>query len=196
MEQRIPIATFEASAEAVLMADAKGEICFCNPAAAELLGRKRDRILGRPCWTVACLFTPSGAPFCSHHCPVRRDSLLQIVPPRRRLVRETGGSTRLVDLVTFLIPGAGPGPQPVLHLLESVVEAAQPPMLALDNLNVLSPREQEILRLLAIGCSTRAVAEALFISTATVRNHVQRILKKLGVHSRLEAALACIQLSK
>ena len=196
MEHFIPLATFEASAEAVLMADARGRICLCSAAAAEFLGRRRGQILGRPCWTVACLFTPSGAPFCSHHCPVRRDSLLQIVPSRRRLVRETGGSTRLVDLVTFLIPAFGPGPQPVLHLLEPVVGAAQSPMPALANLDVLSPREQEILRLLATGRSTRAVAEALFISTATVRNHVQRILKKLGVHSRLEAALACIEFSK
>jgi DNA-binding CsgD family transcriptional regulator len=196
MEQRIPLATFETSAEAVLMADSEGKICFCSPAAAELLGRERGQILGRPCWTVVCLFTPSGAPFCSHHCPVRRDSLLQIVPPRQRLVRETGGSTRLVDLVTFLIPETGPGPQPVFHLLEPVVEVAQAPILALGNLDSLSPREQEILRLLALGRSTRAVAEVLFISTATVRNHVQRILKKLGVHSRLEAALACIQSSK
>ncbi len=195
MEQSIPLATFEASAEAVLVVDAKGRICLCSPAAAEFLGRKRDQVLGRRCWTVACLFTVSGAPFCSHHCPVRRESLLHILPSRRRLVREAGEAARLVDLVTFLVPGAGPGPQPVLHLLEPVV-AEQSPKPVLDNLDVLSPREQEILRLVAGGYSTSAIAESLFISKATVRNHVQSILKKLGVHSRLEAALACIQLPK
>jgi two-component system, NarL family, nitrate/nitrite response regulator NarL len=48
----------------------------------------------------------------------------------------------------------------------------------------LTRRELDILRLLAAG----AMAERLHVSPATVRNHVQHILEKLGVHSRLEAA--------
>jgi DNA-binding NarL/FixJ family response regulator len=52
----------------------------------------------------------------------------------------------------------------------------------------LTRRELVILRLIAGGANTRAVAEKLHVSPATVRNHVQHILGKLGVHSRLEAA--------
>jgi PAS domain S-box-containing protein len=51
----------------------------------------------------------------------------------------------------------------------------------------LSEREKEILRLLASGKSTKKIADALSISPATVSNHVQHILDKLGAHSRLEA---------
>lgn len=51
----------------------------------------------------------------------------------------------------------------------------------------LTAREHEILRLLALGLGTSAIARGLSISTATVRNHVQRILAKLRVHSRLAA---------
>jgi PAS domain S-box-containing protein len=51
----------------------------------------------------------------------------------------------------------------------------------------LTRREREILELLTSGFNTRAVAERLRVSPATVRNHVQKILDKLGVHSRLEA---------
>jgi PAS domain S-box-containing protein len=51
----------------------------------------------------------------------------------------------------------------------------------------LTPREIEILGLLAHGLNTVRVAERLRVSRATVRNHVQNILDKLGVHSRLEA---------
>ena len=40
---------------------------------------------------------------------------------------------------------------------------------------------------MADGLSTKAVADALHVSGATVRNYVQSILSKLGVHSRLEA---------
>ena len=51
----------------------------------------------------------------------------------------------------------------------------------------LSPREQEVLRLLVAGAGTRTAAERLHVSLATVRNHVQSIFRKLEVHSRLEA---------
>jgi two-component system nitrate/nitrite response regulator NarL len=40
---------------------------------------------------------------------------------------------------------------------------------------------------MATGANTRTVAEQLHVSPATVRNHVQNLLGKLGVHSRLEA---------
>ena len=50
------------------------------------------------------------------------------------------------------------------------------------------------LRLLAEGLDGSAIAEKLFVSPATVRNHVQHILTKLEVHSRLEAVtLACAE---
>ncbi len=51
----------------------------------------------------------------------------------------------------------------------------------------LSEREKEILRHLAAGRTTRQIAETLCLSTATVRNHIQHILAKLGAHTRLEA---------
>lgn len=51
----------------------------------------------------------------------------------------------------------------------------------------LTPREQEALALLAIGATTEQIAERLQLARNTVRNHVQRILMKLGVHSKLEA---------
>jgi DNA-binding NarL/FixJ family response regulator len=51
----------------------------------------------------------------------------------------------------------------------------------------LTTRENEILRFLALGLGTSAIARELSISPATVRNHAQRILAKLQVHSRLAA---------
>jgi DNA-binding NarL/FixJ family response regulator len=50
----------------------------------------------------------------------------------------------------------------------------------------LTPREQEVLRLLAEGLSTKAVAEKLYISPKTVENHRANILRKLGLHSTME----------
>jgi DNA-binding NarL/FixJ family response regulator len=51
----------------------------------------------------------------------------------------------------------------------------------------LTPREREILQLLADGLTTRAIARRLHIAPNTVRSHVQGLLSKLQVHSRLEA---------
>jgi DNA-binding NarL/FixJ family response regulator len=51
----------------------------------------------------------------------------------------------------------------------------------------LSPREREVLSLLAADVSLYEIAERLSISHTTVRNHVQHILSKLAVHSTLEA---------
>jgi RNA polymerase sigma factor (sigma-70 family) len=55
-------------------------------------------------------------------------------------------------------------------------------------LNRLSPREREILGLLAKGWSNRRIAEECLLSLHTVRTHVQNILQKLEMHSKLEAA--------
>jgi DNA-binding NarL/FixJ family response regulator len=51
----------------------------------------------------------------------------------------------------------------------------------------LTPREQEVLRLLAVGFTPKAIAGELFISRKTVATHIQRIFMKLDVHSRAEA---------
>ena len=57
----------------------------------------------------------------------------------------------------------------------------------------LTPREREVLELLAEGISNRAIAERLVLSVNTVRNHVQSVLSKLGAHSKLEAVTAAVR---
>lgn len=51
----------------------------------------------------------------------------------------------------------------------------------------LTPREREILQLIADGHRNEAIAEQLYLSVRTVQKHVQNVLTKLGVHSKLEA---------
>jgi DNA-binding NarL/FixJ family response regulator len=53
----------------------------------------------------------------------------------------------------------------------------------------LSPREREVLALLSHGLDTSAIADRLVISRKTVATHIQRILSKLGVHSRTAAVV-------
>jgi DNA-binding NarL/FixJ family response regulator len=57
----------------------------------------------------------------------------------------------------------------------------------------LTAREREVLALLVLGKSTHGVAGALGVAPTTARNHIQSIMRKLGVHSRLEAVAIAVR---
>lgn len=52
--------------------------------------------------------------------------------------------------------------------------------------SLLTKREQDVLRLMAVGNTTQEIADAMCISSVTVRNHIQHMFEKLGAHSRLQ----------
>ena len=57
----------------------------------------------------------------------------------------------------------------------------------------LTSRELEVLKLVARGMSNREIADGLFISENTVKNHVRNILEKLHLHSRMEAVIYAVR---
>lgn len=63
-----------------------------------------------------------------------------------------------------------------------------------EQLAALTPREEEILKLLATGESNREIGKRLFISEQTVKNHVASIFRKLQVNDRTKAALLAVKL--
>ncbi|WP_030380550.1 MULTISPECIES: DNA-binding response regulator [unclassified Streptomyces] len=73
--------------------------------------------------------------------------------------------------------------RPSLHRLPDAV----PPAPAAGLLGTLTPRESEVIVLLAQGKSNREIAEKMSISAATVRSHVHHLLRKLGVGTRAQA---------
>lgn len=79
-------------------------------------------------------------------------------------------------------------------LLRTLVDAGKERQEASTLVDRLSEREKRVLALLAEGASNRTIAEILTISPQTVRTHVQNILRKLEVHSRLEAAALATKL--
>jgi DNA-binding NarL/FixJ family response regulator len=62
-------------------------------------------------------------------------------------------------------------------------------------LESLTPREKEVLRLMAEGVSSRDIASRLGISYTTVRTHIRSLGSKLGVHSKLQAIVKARELA-
>jgi NarL family two-component system response regulator LiaR len=77
-------------------------------------------------------------------------------------------------------------PQASAYLLSALRTAELP--------EPLTPREMDVLRLLAQGQSNKEIARALHLVEETVKSHVRHILAKLGVQSRTQAVLAAIRL--
>lgn len=77
------------------------------------------------------------------------------------------------------------GPGLVNKILSSANPIPAPPPLW----DELTPREQEVLRLIAKGDSNREIAQTLYISEGTVKNHVTNILQRLNLRDRTQAAI-------
>jgi DNA-binding NarL/FixJ family response regulator len=108
--------------------------------------------------------------------------------PKTRAAEELVGVVRRAAAGEIILPSGD-----VAGILWRLKDARQ---LQLDfdrRFALLTPREVEVLQALAEGRSTREVAAHLFISPKTVRSHVDRILNKLEVHSKLDAVLLALR---
>lgn len=100
---------------------------------------------------------------------------------------------RLVDGVRTVARGeALLAPALTRRLIERYL-AAPAPGVASDPAADLTPREREVWLLLARGLSNQEVGQRLFLSEATVKAHVTRLLAKLGVRDRVQAVVAAYE---
>jgi DNA-binding CsgD family transcriptional regulator len=140
---------------------------------------------------------------CSAECAVhgaRVGNDSSVVPTRDVLASTLSGQRLWLSLTTVLVPPAADERCSRIHLMREVGVTPELEMAILERLtqpkrgevdasliDQLTLREREVLRLLGDGLGTQEIADQLFVSSTTARNHVQHILSKLGVHSRLEA---------
>jgi two-component system, NarL family, response regulator DevR len=108
------------------------------------------------------------------------------------VVGKKSGTQTVLRAVQAVLDGEGVVPRAMLpqlfrRLLDMGDRATDAP------LNRLSPREREVLALLGRGWSNAQIGRELYISPHTVRTHVQNILQKLEMHSKLEAATFAMQ---
>jgi DNA-binding NarL/FixJ family response regulator len=97
------------------------------------------------------------------------------------------GVTALAELVAGWRPGRFLVDPARLHeLLRQLTTPERHP--ARPEISHLTPREREVLKLIARGLDDRSIAEHLHLSRHTVRTHVGSILRKLEVHTRADAA--------
>src|SRR5258705_790442 len=179
------VQSLSAAADGSFVSDAAGNIVLWNPAAEALLGYTASDALGGQCCSLFCQQGDGGGVTIGGACPLA-------APPTRRYALQTttkGGSRVWIDMPAFTIDHARIGARFIVHLFREITLAqAQLPLAHEAGANsTLTPREREVLGLMCDGLDTTAIAQRLNVSYTTIRNHVQNILRKLEVHSRLQA---------
>lgn len=101
---------------------------------------------------------------------------------------------RLADAIRTVARGGTVLLPAVTERAVRALTTAPPTFESLDPPDRLTPRETEILRLMAGGYSNREIAGTLHAGEGTVKNHISRILSKLGVRDRTRAVLKGIEL--
>ncbi len=193
------------SGEAVFALDGANRVIHWNKACEALVGRPARHVLGKPCHEVLSGRDSNGNVYCHSSCPVAhqaREKSNDPVRPFELDVESGDGSRRRISTSLFAIPSYHPALTTVVHVLRPAVGPPATPPPGPEPPEALTPvrggsgepvaltaREKQILRCLARGLPTTGIAKELSIARVTVRNHVQNILQKLGVHSKLEAVV-------
>ncbi len=203
------------SADGAYVVNESQRIIAWNAAAERLVGIPAKDALGKSCYQVVRGRTAGDCLVCRAGCmPLVAAQRGQLVPSFDAKVRTHGGDGRWVNLtiIGMSVPtGNAAMPVVVIHLFRDIETRRQaelftrevaawarqfdqqgdslvPPHGESAPAQLLTQRECQVLELLVQGATTESIAATLVIGIPTVRNHIQRILHKLGVHSRLEAA--------
>ena len=105
------------------------------------------------------------------------------------LLKDTPPQDLVAAIRTVAAGEALLAPSVTRRLIERFVGLPAPRPHRTDVLADLTPREADVLRLLARGLSNREIADQLVVSTTTVKSHVARLLMKLNLHDRTQAVV-------
>ena len=167
-----------------------------------LSGVLTEEALGKPCYEAVMGEGEGGQPFCAHGCTVMH--LAQEGRPvssYEMRIRTRAGRKRWVSASNLTIE-TEEGPY-LVHLLRDsqrhhdTIEMARgliqlsskedAPAPRRRDIPALTPRQLEVLKLLSEGKSAKEIGSELYLSQATVRNHIRSLFQALGAHSQLDA---------
>ncbi len=196
------------SSDGVFAIGMNREVLFWNPACEAITGIQASAAVGHRCHEVLKGVDPQGRPLCTRDCVL--GDLAQGGPPPSLLpmrITQPDGKRIQLCVGTMLMPSPGKANWTVVHVLRRGRGTGAADFFNCEEADSVSPieevsahvdreragvsqltgRERDVLRLLANGLAIEVIAERLHISATTVRNHIQRMLAKLDVHSRHEA---------
>jgi PAS domain S-box-containing protein len=185
------------------------QIVLWNEGAEELIGFTRHEVLGRRCFEVLGCPCATRRVCCRLDVERRNGGPVDGVPQFDCEISTRSGE-RIWVKVTTLLAASGDDAALRVHVIgelkrqRALQELVRHVLATANELSVqegdkpgdahgerslpgVTTREREVVRLLAQGRSTADIAAQLGISPRTARNHIQNILDKLNVHSRLEA---------
>lgn len=194
--------------DGVFAVDEGQRIIFWNRGAEAILGYSSDEVLGKDCFELIQGIDEAGRVSCSQSCGIlccaRRGKLS---PGQNLRVRAKNGAPRWLSVTHTSVDARDNHITALVHIFRDVtaeVEAKRLVQRLAEQLSTYGPlqgaegagpapdatlteREKQVLGLLAQGDGTASIARKLTISNTTARNHIQNLLAKLGVHTRLEA---------
>lgn len=196
------------------------KIVFWNRSAERILGLRPQEVVGRRCYDVL-QGTVSGSltPECIGGCPSIRNLRAGLTPSvtKLRMLTASGGR-KWVNVIPMVIGGGFLGAPLAVHLFDDsdqvegldrakdifadslrergaeTVSYDSPTSTEDREETNLSPRELEVLRLVALGRETPEIATELGISRHTVRNHIRNLRHKLSAHTKLDAVVKGIRM--
>jgi PAS domain S-box-containing protein len=214
MERRDLFALFDRAGDAAFAVEPHGRICFWSQSAEALLGFSQEQVLSKNCADILAGQDEAGCEVCSSDCHVIELACKDERVAAYDLHAATASGERKWLNVSVIVAHVKSGPSPlIVHLMrdienrKSIEGLTRDIMVKVGDLTgrqadevlrrgparrppvELTPREQAVLRALSLGRNTKEISAELEISSATVRNHIQRLLKKLQCHTRLEAVM-------
>ena len=194
---------FGNTGDGVYAVDSDGIIRYWNAAAEKILGHSAQKVVGLPCRDVLNGRDRSCNRICRECCAVQvQASDSEPLNHFEMFSTTSSGKPIWLDVSVINIQDGLGRPKAIVHLFRDATFSHDLQSLLHDKACqngiehqqdsptssvVLTAREREVLSFMKQGANTAMTAEKLYISRATVRNHVQNIFSKLGVHTRLEA---------
>ena len=187
--------------DAIYVVGSEYSIVHWDEQMESLTGVLSEEAVGKPCYEAVMGEREDGGPFCAHGCTVMHLARAhRPVSSFEMRIRTRSGDKRWVNVSNLTVETEeGPylvhlfrdsqGTHDTLEMAKGLIQLSskkEAPAPSRRDVPSLTPRQLEVLKLLSEGESVREISKELYLSEATIRNHVRSLLQALGAHSQLE----------